>query len=109
MKDKIYLNIEEVAKLLSVDYQLVYKLVRQGDIPAVKIGRVYRIERNDLNSYLERQKTRPAVEAWTCEACGREYRSNLSCEGYCAKCHAPICKDCWERLGVRHCKNHGGN
>ena len=33
--EKEFLSLEETAELLGVDYQLVYKLVRSGALPAV--------------------------------------------------------------------------
>ena len=53
-----FLSLEEVAELLSVNYQLVYRLVRAGELPAVRLGRVYRVDRNDLDDFLERSKTK---------------------------------------------------
>ncbi len=53
-----FLSLEEVAKLLNVNYQLVYRLVRAGELPAVRLGRVYRVDRNDLDDFLERSKTK---------------------------------------------------
>ncbi len=36
------------AQYLGVTLRVVYKLIDRGDIPAYKIGRVFRIRRSDL-------------------------------------------------------------
>lgn len=50
------LTLEQVAELLQVHYMTVYKIVRNGDIPAVKVGRSYRVLRKDVFEYLEKLK-----------------------------------------------------
>ncbi len=37
----------------------MYKLIDQGEIPAYKIGRVFRIRRSDLDDFLERSRVQP--------------------------------------------------
>jgi len=51
-----FLSIEEAADVLGVHYKTVYRLVRDGELPAAKIGRIYRIKREDLLTYFEDQK-----------------------------------------------------
>ena len=103
---KAFLSIEEVAALLDVNYQLIYKLVRDGEIPASRIGRVYRVSRADLEIYLANSKT-ASVNAFTCGACGKDFASRQSQKGTCESCAAPICFDCWTRKDVRVCGEHG--
>ena len=62
LTDKNYLSLEEVADALGVTYQLIYKLVRSGELPAARLGKLYRVSRADLHAYLERSK-REAVES----------------------------------------------
>ena len=57
-----FLSIEEVADFLGVNYQLIYRLVRAGELPAARLGRVYRIDRRDLEAYLSRSKKRRPVQ-----------------------------------------------
>ncbi|MBN1672413.1 MAG: helix-turn-helix domain-containing protein [Kiritimatiellae bacterium] len=106
--DKKYLSLEEVAELLGVNYQLIYRLARSGELPAVRLGRVYRVAESDLDAYLEKSKTSSSVArpAGTCAACGKTYRSEQALGESCAECGAPICVDCWKRLGVRFCREH---
>lgn len=99
--EKKFMTLEDVADLLGVNYQLIYRLVRSGALPAIKLGRIYRVTREDLNTYLQNQKT--ASAGAICEACGTGYRSAESVKQACEECGAPICFDCWQRAGVRLC------
>ena len=103
---KAFFSIEEVADLLGVNYQLIYKLVRDGEIPASRIGRVYRVAKSDLDNYLARAKT-ASVTAFTCGACGKDFGSRQSQNGTCEACDATICFDCWSRKNMRVCAEHG--
>ena len=99
-----FLSIEEVADLLGVNYQLIYRLVRAGELPAARLGRVYRIDRRDLDAYLSRSKQ--SDPGGVCAACGVSYRSAAMLTEACAVCGAAVCADCWTRLGIRHCATH---
>ena len=56
-ENKKYMAIEDVAEMLGVNYQLIYRLIRSGDLPAIRLGRIYRVTQEDLNTYLKKQKT----------------------------------------------------
>ena len=106
-KDTEYMSLEEVAEMLGVTYQLIYRLVRAGDLPAVRLGKLYRVSRADLNRYLESNKSASA-SGGTCSVCGTYYKSKASLKQTCTEkgCEAAICFDCWNRLGVRKCPDH---
>ncbi len=106
--DTKYMTIEEVAELLGVTYQLIYRLVRSGELPAVRLGRVYRITGSDLDAYLEKTKTGSVAPVYVCTACGKTYKSESSVGEECIDCGAPICLDCRQRLGVRRCRKCEG-
>lgn len=99
-----YLSIEEVADLLGVNYQLIYRLVRAGELPAARLGRVYRIDRRDLEAYLAHSKQ--SDTGGVCAACGVSYRSAAMLPEGCVVCGTALCADCWTRLGIRHCAMH---
>ncbi len=107
MSDKEFLSLEEVAEKLGVTYQLVYRLARSGELPAVRLGKLYRVSSVDLDAYLEQKKRETAGDG-VCSACGETYRSKLSLKHTCQAdgCEEPICNDCWTRLGVRFCNAH---
>lgn len=54
------LTANEVAEQLRVSTMTVYRLVRRGELPAVRVGRNYRIRQRDLAAYLEGQVVDPA-------------------------------------------------
>jgi len=58
-REKEFYSLEEVADLLGVSYQLIYKLVRSGELAAARLGKVYRVSRRDLDHYLEQSKSHP--------------------------------------------------
>ena len=101
-----YMSLEEVADFLGVTYQLIYRLVRAGELPAVRLGKLYRVARTDLDAYLSRSKA--TVSGGTCSVCGTYYRTQDSLKNFCTAegCEEPICFDCWTRLGVRRCVKH---
>lgn len=45
-------TVDEAARYLRVDRQLVYDLVRSGRLKGVKVGRIWRIPRTALESLL---------------------------------------------------------
>lgn len=53
MRPKVY-TVTEFACLFAVSPRLVRELIRKGDIPALKIGRSYRIPRRAAAEYLAR-------------------------------------------------------
>ncbi|EGD51739.1 DNA binding domain protein, excisionase family [Thermoanaerobacter ethanolicus JW 200] len=53
--DKFY-TVKEVAELLKVNIHTVYRWVREGRLPAIKIGDLVRIPESELNKFLEEHK-----------------------------------------------------
>ncbi len=105
-EDKEFLSLEEVADMMGVTYQLIYRLVRAGDLPAVRLGKLYRVSNKDLRAYLEKSKSTAA--GGVCDVCGEHYASSLSLKHTCTEdgCEKLICNDCWTRRKVRFCKDH---
>ncbi|MGE7674019.1 substrate-binding domain-containing protein [Lysinibacillus sp. NPDC094403] len=50
-------TIEEVAQLLKVSKLTIYDLVKKGDLPIFRVGRQMRVDRNDLQLYIQKGKT----------------------------------------------------
>lgn len=48
-----FLTVAEVARRLRVSSMTVYRLVNAGHLPAVRVGRGYRILETDLRRYLD--------------------------------------------------------
>ena len=51
------LTVNEVADLLRVSRLTVYRLIKEGDVPAFKVGRGYRLREEDVHSYLNERFT----------------------------------------------------
>ncbi len=46
------LMVREVAELMRVSNMTVYRLIKAGDLPAIRVGKNFRIRRSDVESYL---------------------------------------------------------
>ncbi|MCL2395662.1 MAG: helix-turn-helix domain-containing protein [Acidimicrobiaceae bacterium] len=53
-----YVTVAEVAAQLRVSNMTVYRLVQSGALPALRVGRSYRIREDDVDRYLAQQYTR---------------------------------------------------
>lgn len=53
------LTAAEVAEQLRVSTMTVYRLIRSGELPAVRVGRNYRVRADDLDEYLDQQVVDP--------------------------------------------------
>jgi excisionase family DNA binding protein len=54
---------EQVAEYLQLTTDTVYRLIRQKKLAASRIGRAYRIPKEDVESFLLANSTRPEVRA----------------------------------------------
>lgn len=63
------LTPQEVADAMRVSTMTVYRLVKSGQIPAIRVGKHLRIRVADLNAYLESRMVTPSQEggAWLAE------------------------------------------
>ena len=51
-----FLTTEEVLGYLKVTPRTIYRLIRTGELPAVRVGRQWRFRRADLDNWLDRQR-----------------------------------------------------
>jgi len=110
------MSIEQAAEIMGVDYKTIYRLIKTGDLPAAKIGRIFRIRESDLHSYFDRQveqvkKTAQeqvpfAQQEIRCGFCGNRIFSSLSVAQYCEICSLPICINCYTLKKIRFCSEH---
>jgi excisionase family DNA binding protein len=49
-----FLTIAEVAAMMRVSKMTVYRLVHSGEMPAVRVGRSFRVREDDANDYIEK-------------------------------------------------------
>ena len=55
------LSIPELCQVLGMGKSWVYRRLRSGEIPSVKLGRSIKVKREDLEEYLEKHRFRPPV------------------------------------------------
>jgi len=61
--DEGFLTTEEVLEYLQVNLRTVYRLIKAGKIPAVRVGRQWRFRKRDIDAWLETQRPRGARAA----------------------------------------------
>jgi len=47
-----FLTAQEVAELLRVSTMTVYRLIKAGDLPAIRVGRSFRVRDVDVDAYV---------------------------------------------------------
>jgi len=50
------LTPKEVSSLLQVSVYTVRRWIKEGELPAYKVGRLWRIDKRDLNKWLNQQR-----------------------------------------------------
>lgn len=66
MIEEAFLTTEEVLEYLQVNLRTVYRLIKAGKIPAVRVGRQWRFRKSDIDAWLDSQRPRaqrPAAPA----------------------------------------------
>ncbi|MGO9456150.1 MAG: helix-turn-helix domain-containing protein [Acidimicrobiales bacterium] len=53
-----FMTVGEVAAILRVSTMTVYRLINAGQLPAVRIGRSFRVREGELDRYLDERHTR---------------------------------------------------
>ena len=61
VEHRAFLTTEEVLGYLNTTPRTIYRLIRSGELPAVRIGRQWRFRRADLDAWVERQRLGPAI------------------------------------------------
>jgi excisionase family DNA binding protein len=56
--DETFLTTEEVLEYLQVNLRTVYRLIKAGKIPAVRVGRQWRFRKRDIDVWLDSQRPR---------------------------------------------------
>ena len=58
MKDKPFYKAEDLAELLEVNIMTIYRYIKAGRLKAYKLGREFRIEKKEFNTFLEKVSTK---------------------------------------------------
>ena len=57
MKDTPFLTTAEVMAYLHVNLRTVYRLIRAGQLPAVRVGRQWRFRKSDIDAWLQSERS----------------------------------------------------
>ena len=63
MNDDAFLTTEEVLQYLQLNLKTVYRLVKAGQLPAVRVGRQWRFRRRDIDAWLAAAARPQAIAA----------------------------------------------
>lgn len=58
MNEKEFYKAEDLAKMLDVNIMTIYRYIKAGRLKAYKIGREFRIEKIEFQSFLNNVKTK---------------------------------------------------
>jgi len=53
LKDVRFLTVAEVATTIRVSNMTVYRLIHNGELPAIRVGRSFRVAEEDVDTYLQ--------------------------------------------------------
>ena len=70
--DETFLTTEEVLEYLQVNLRTVYRLIKAGKIPAVRVGRQWRFRKRDIDAWLDSQRPRGGGRATAAPAAPSE-------------------------------------
>ena len=54
LREVRFLTVAEVASVMRVSKMTVYRLVHGGELPAVRVGRSFRVQESDVDEYLRK-------------------------------------------------------
>lgn len=74
-------TIEEVAQLLKVSKLTIYDLVKKGELPVFRVGRQMRVDRADLQFYIQKGKTKAIPPSFVAEPAPSIKRKKLILSG----------------------------
>src|SRR5437667_2394106 len=63
--EETFLTTEEVLAYLQVNLRTVYRLIKAGKIPAVRVGRQWRFRKRDIDAWLDSQRPRGGARGGT--------------------------------------------
>lgn len=53
--DRLLLTVEEAAQRLGIGRSLAWRMVRSGELPSVRLGRLVRVPERKLQAWLDRR------------------------------------------------------
>jgi len=81
MDNEKSLTAVEVAELLKITKNTVYELVKRGELPGYKVGKKLRIDKDDVDSYINSQKitknNKSSIKVVSNESLDEEHLNNI--------------------------------
>ena len=87
--DDVFLTTEEVLAYLQVNLRTVYRLIKAGKIPAVRVGRQWRFRKRDIDAWLDSQRAAPVPQGMAQQATAQQAPSQAARNG----CHRVLVVD----------------
>jgi excisionase family DNA binding protein len=117
------LSVEELADYLKIKTVTLYKLLREGQVPAFKIGATWRFRESTIDEWIAAQEQSNSFNlvgdkkgrrsmtnqlSMACSLCGKQLKNQSETPYFCQHpdCHEPICIRCWEGFQRRTCIAH---
>lgn len=60
-KDDEWLSTAEAGKAIGITPRTLYRFIDQGDLPAYRFGRVIRLKRGELDTFVESRRIEPGT------------------------------------------------
>ena len=60
--EEMFMNVKDVARFLKVETAVVYAACSKGEIPFLKIGKLYKFKKTDVLKWLEKEKQNKVVD-----------------------------------------------
>ena len=57
----VWLSTKNAADYLGITSRTLYRFIDEGQIPAYKFGRVFRVQRRDLDVFIEANRVQPGT------------------------------------------------
>lgn len=57
MENNNFLTVEQVAEILQIHWQTVLNYIKSGKLKAVKLGKGYRIQKEELDKFIKKNQT----------------------------------------------------
>lgn len=57
----VWMSTQEAARRLGITTRTLYRFVDEGQLPAYKMGRVFRLQQADVDAFIERSRVEPGT------------------------------------------------
>ncbi len=60
--EEMFMNVKDVARYLKVETAVVYAACSKGELPFLKIGKLYKFKKTDVLKWLEKEKQNKVID-----------------------------------------------